>query len=286
MFNPIILYEFGKTRKQFVSTWKTDNTSAGSSTTTQVKLPLVSNGTYNMRVDWGDGTSNIITVWNAAATTHTYSIAGTYTIKISGTCNGWSFSLTGDRLKILTITEWGVLKLTNYVSHFSGCANLTLTTVKDIIDLSLCTSMFQTFYSCTSITTINRISEWNVSSITSMQLTFFSCTLFNQNIGSWNTALVTNMSYMFYNATAFNQNIGSWNISNVTSFTSFLLSKTPATFSIANLDAIYNGWSALPSVKPSIVITFGTAKYTAASTAGRAILTGAPNNWAITDGGL
>ena len=91
---------------------------------------------------------------------------------------------------------------------------------------------------------------------------------------------------MFCLATAFNQNIGSWNISNVTSFTSFLLSKTPATFSIANLDAIYNGWSALPSVKPSIVITFGTAKYTAASTAGRAILTGAPNNWAITDGGL
>ena len=31
---------------------------------------------------------------------------------------------------------------------------------------------------------------------------------------------------------------------------------------------------------------FGTAKYTAGSSAGRAILTGAPNNWNVIDGGL
>ena len=40
----------------FISTWKTDNTSYGSSTATQVKLPLISSGSYNFTVDWGDGT--------------------------------------------------------------------------------------------------------------------------------------------------------------------------------------------------------------------------------------
>jgi hypothetical protein len=64
-----------------------------------------------------------------------------------------------------------------------------------------------------------------------------------------------------------------------------MLEKTAANYSSANLDAIYNGWSLL-TLSPNEVITFGTVKYTAAGVAGRAILTGAPNNWTITDGGI
>jgi hypothetical protein len=90
---------------------------------------------------------------------------------------------------------------------------------------------------------------------------------------------------MFSSATAFNQNIGTWNPSKVTSFTNFMAGKTPATFSSANLNAIYNGWSAR-SLRPSLTITFGTAKYTAAGTSGRLALTSSPNSWTITDGGL
>ena len=37
----------------FYSTWNTSNTSTGSSTATQIKLPLISTGTYNFVVDWG-----------------------------------------------------------------------------------------------------------------------------------------------------------------------------------------------------------------------------------------
>ena len=89
---------------------------------------------------------------------------------------------------------------------------------------------------------------------------------------------------MFNNATAFNQNIGTWNVENVTTFTDFMTGKTPATFSTTNLNAIYNGWST-QAVQPGLVITFGTAKYTAAATAGRLVLTGTAL-WTITDGGL
>lgn len=367
MFNPILHYEFGKQRTAFVSTWKTDNLSTGSSTNTQVKLPLNINGIYNFRVDWGDGNSDTITVWNQAQTTHTYSATGTYTIRITGTCKGWSFNNTGDRLKILNVSQWGKLILGNLSlvsGYFHGCANLNLSSVTDVLDFTGVTTLMDAFNGCTTLTTINRSNEWNISTINSLARTFASCTNFNgniiswitsavtslnntflncvnfnQNLGSWITSAVTNMSNtfqgasifnnggsdsiknwitssvtamaftfnnasafnqpllwdvslvttmqsMFNGATAFNQNIGAWLIGNVSIFTSFMASKTPATFSTANLDAIYNGWSALPSVKPNISINFGTAKYTAASSAGRAILTGAPNNWSITDGGI
>jgi hypothetical protein len=67
-------------------------------------------------------------------------------------------------------------------------------------------------------------------------------------------------------------------------FNFFMEGKNPTTLSATNLNAIYNGWSLL-TLQPNIAITFGTAKYTAAGQAGRNILTGAPNNWTITDGG-
>ena len=64
-----------------------------------------------------------------------------------------------------------------------------------------------------------------------------------------------------------------------------MIGKTPLTFSTTNLDAIYNGWSSLPSVQSGVSITFYTAKYTSASSVGRAILTGT-YGWTIIDGGI
>ena len=93
------------------------------------------------------------------------------------------------------------------------------------------------------------------------------------------------MNNMFSGTSAFNQPIGNWNVSKVTNFTSFMLNKTPATFSSTNLDAIYNGWI-VNGVKPNITISFGTAKYTSAGTTGKNILLAAPNNWIIQDGGI
>jgi hypothetical protein len=68
-------------------------------------------------------------------------------------------------------------------------------------------------------------------------------------------------------------------------FPQFMDFKTDANFSTTNLNAIYNGWSSR-SVQPNLEIGFGSAKYTSAGQAGRNILTGAPNNWTITDGGV
>jgi surface protein len=131
------------------------------------------------------------------------------------------------------------------------------------------------------------ISGWtiNTSSSVSMYI-MFGFGAFNQPIGSWNVSKVTSMSEMFRSAFSFNQNIGSWNVSGVTDFSNFMQSKTFSDYSTTNLNAIYNGWSTLPSLQPSININFGTIKYTAGGSAGKAILQGPPNNWSISDGGI
>ena len=126
------------------------------------------------------------------------------------------------------------------------------------------------------------ISSWNVGGVRNMSAMFYYNTVFNQNIGVWNVSGVTNMSFMFDGATAFDQNIGNWSIGTVSNFTNFMSTKTDLTFSAANLDAIYNGWSG-QNVQPNITISFGTAKYTAAGAAGRELLVS--KGWTITDGG-
>jgi surface protein len=93
------------------------------------------------------------------------------------------------------------------------------------------------------------------------------------------------MREMFNGNTGFNQNIGGWNVSNVTNFLNFMASRSPANYSAANLNAIYNGWSSRP-VQPNLNITFGSIKYTAEAQVGKNILDFAPNNWTIVDGGI
>ena len=45
----------------FISVWNTTLTSSGSSSSNQVKLPLIFSGTYNFLIKWGDGNQDTIT---------------------------------------------------------------------------------------------------------------------------------------------------------------------------------------------------------------------------------
>jgi hypothetical protein len=80
------------------------------------------------------------------------------------------------------------------------------------------------------------------------------------------------MGFMFQFNSSFNQPIGSWNVSSVVTYTLFMDGKSPANYSTANLDAIYNGWIA-NELSPAETISFGTIKYTAAGAEGKALLT-------------
>ena len=54
------------------------------------------------------------------------------------------------------------------------------------------------FYSCTSLTTINGISEWDTSNVTDMEAMFFNCTSLTElDLSTLDTSNVTDMHDMF-----------------------------------------------------------------------------------------
>ena len=178
---------------------------------------------------------------------------------------------------INNINSWDTSSITTMNSMFNSCTafNQALS-----FDTSAVESMNSMFFNATNF---NSALNLNTSAVLNMGSMFEGCTAFNQAL-SFDTSAVEAMNRMFKDAPAFNQNIGTWNVANVLDFNGFMTGKTDATFSTTNLNAIYNGWST-QAVQPSLDIDFGTAKYTAAATAGRLVLTGTAL-WTITDGGL
>jgi surface protein len=212
------------------------------------------------------------------------------------------FSECTSLTSVNNINSWDTSAITNMGGMFYSCTSFNQALSFDTSAVTNMEGMFR------DATAFNQSLSFNTSAVTIMGLMFYGCTAFNQplnfdtsavefmnrmfrdatafnqNISSWNTGAVTDMEGMFAGATAFDQNIGTWNVANVQTFYGFMFGKTDATFSTTNLNAIYNGWST-QAVQSSLDIDFGTAKYTAAATAGRLFLTGTAL-WTITDGGL
>lgn len=169
--------------QNFTSTWTTLNVSSGSSPLDSIRLPLVSGGTYNFTVDWGDGIVDYIYYYGQPESTHVYSSPGTYVIKINGTINGWSFNNSGDKLKILNISQFGFLQLGTTGGAFNGCSNLTIS-AEDALNLTDSTSFTSAFRGTSSLTGIPSVSSWDVSRIETMN-SMFRGSSFDQDISSW-----------------------------------------------------------------------------------------------------
>jgi surface protein len=164
---------FAQTKQKIPMILSVDTTklSTGSTAADHFKLPLTATGTYNFVVDWGDGNTDTITVWNDAAVDHTYAASGIKTVTIRGVCTEWSFNNTGDRLKLLNVLQWG-----NTVStalDFYGCANLTA------------------------------ISATDSPASLSLSNLFRGCTGLNVDLSGLNVSKVLNLSNMFNGATNF-----------------------------------------------------------------------------------
>ena len=88
--------------------------------------PLVdaSGLTPSLYINWGDGnTSGLITSSTSPERIHTYSVAGTYTITISGFMPGFRVDNSSSRTLITELVQWGTVGLRTI--NFYGCSNLT-----------------------------------------------------------------------------------------------------------------------------------------------------------------
>ncbi len=139
---PYLKNPMGMKSRAFITRWSVSDSET-------IYLPLVSGGTYNMYVDWGDGSNSAITDYSS--NTHTYTNAGTYDIKITGTCSLWNFnSVQTSKGKITAVLNWGDVGITSMNNAFNGCTNLaSLAPYAPNV-----ASYASAFYNCPALTTI------------------------------------------------------------------------------------------------------------------------------------
>ena len=229
----------------YQATWDTTRTTVGSTTSTQLALPLlpaISSSLYNFIVTWGDGTSSSISSSLQPEVTHSYASSGTYTTKMWGTIRGWRYNGTGDRNKLQSVDKWGGLKFIpnhNFAGNFRGCNSASFSNVVGVPDLRYTNTLNGCFAENWNLTTVNNLESWDISGINNIYATFYDCINFDQNVGSWNVSNVTNMGFLFGSnqvLRAFPSNkgkftnggspsIGNWNVSRVTDMTSMFFNQ-------------------------------------------------------------
>lgn len=171
-----------------------------------VLIPLKSG--VNVDVDWGDGSVESFTTDDP---THTYAVAGTYTVRVSGsalTLGGTSSPSADWTGTVTAVRSFGDVGFTSFDNAFRDVtANVAMPTVIP----STVTNMSGMFLG----SSFNQdIGAWDVSSVQDMEAMFLNANAFNQDVGAWNVGIVGNMKRMFRNS-SFNQDIGAWDVSSV-----------------------------------------------------------------------
>ena len=264
----------------FVTTWAV---TAGQTLTIPTNSAA---GSYDYAVYWGDDTA--ASKAQSGNASHTYTNAGNYTVTISGDFPqlnlGGGGSNAAARTSFRSVEQWGDQVWGSMANSFSGVSNFGFAPTAGQPNLALGTSMQSMFQGATFNSPIG---HWDVSNVTNMANMFQNSRSFNQDLSDWDVSGVTDLNRMFNGATAFDQNLGAWDVSSATTLTAMF---NAVTLSTTNYDSLLAGWSEIDSdespLQPDISFGFGPGNSKYCNTAARAILTGAPNNWTITDGGL
>ncbi|WP_065188567.1 BspA family leucine-rich repeat surface protein [Shewanella woodyi] len=239
----LILYLFplaclAATTDDFVFTIKSNNT--GTSSDVQFTLPTTGSG-YNYNIDCNDDGTDEATAQTADYTCDYTSLggAGTYTVRVednSGASTGFPriyFNQTGDKLKLLTIEQWGTGKWTSMEKSFSGALNLTVPAT-DVPDLSGVTSTINMFWD--AVLANPDVSSWDVSNVVSMNNMFLSAYAATPDVSNWDVSNVENMSATFSNATSANPDVSNWNVSKVVYMNSMFFNAESASPDVSSWD--------------------------------------------------
>ena len=164
-------------------------------TDTSTPFDVRQNGTSNINIDWGDGSSETS---NATSVTHTYSSNGIYKIKLNTTLGStfyrpnFSNVSSASRNQVIKI-EAGRYVANSLDSSFRGCTNL-VEIIAPAISFSSVDNFRRTFRDCSSLKVFPLVQTknisnfdnawWGCSSLTAFpKLDFTKSTKFN---GAWN----------------------------------------------------------------------------------------------------
>jgi len=185
----------------FISTW---DTTLGGGNTSGIELPLVSDGNYNFYVNWGDGTTDIITSWDQAEKVHQYNNTGIYNVKIAGTIEGLTFIIGSNGDKIIGIDKADNLFLNNNRSFYS-CSNLVY-----VAPMNFNQDSTNCFQNCSKLQ--YGLANADVSNVTDMNSFFEYAIDYSEDISNWDVSNVTDMAQMFYGVTG-NFSFSGWDVS-------------------------------------------------------------------------
>ena len=201
-------------------------------------IPCHNWGTFNATIDWGDGSSSTVTTYNTNNLSHTYASAGDHAISVSGTFPNIYFNDTGDKTKVISVTNLGQVGWQTFKHAFYGCGNMTSFT-SGVADTSNVTDMSIMLASCYNITSID-LSGFNTSSATNMVAMFRSVgqqapSNFSIDVSSFDTSNVTTMKQMFQGTLKLiSLDLSNFDTSNVTDF-SYMFTQGPG-FASSALD--------------------------------------------------
>lgn len=173
-----------KYMKAFTSYWDTRRVKFGSSSSTQIKIPIVYKGVYDAVVLWGDGEKTKLT--NYQELVHNYEKPGIYKIIITGDIEGLSFRYSQENEKILLITSWGGLTITENIGMFSNCTNLDIIAL-DKPQFKNVTSFNSYFYNCKNLKRVPNLETWSWKEVTDISYMFFNCPRLVEDLSFVNT---------------------------------------------------------------------------------------------------
>ena len=170
---------------------------------TNIELAIQANSTWfsagqEVAIYWGDGSAKetvSATSGQSGYIRHTYTAAGTYTIKISGSMKMYGRSdfvnIAGETL-LTRVDSFGKLGITSFAFAFYYCTGLA-SVPKTLPDSVKNTSYM--FAYCSGAAFNPDVSKWNVSNVTNMEAMFGDCygAAFNPDVSNWDVSKVTNM---------------------------------------------------------------------------------------------
>jgi surface protein len=214
--------------KVFETVWTVPNPNM------EIRFPGGSGTDCNYTIDWGDKSEPESFTECAEIRKHTYVEQGDYSIKVTGTINGWRcminypktagaydslcavyiFSEEGASepgVYLVKVNSFGPVMLED--AAFAGANVLSTISTIDIPNGQMTNADYM-FYDVLELN--DSISLWDTSNIKSMKHTFANALEFNQPLNGWDTSNVTDMGSMFDDAYSFNQPLDNWDTSNVT----------------------------------------------------------------------
>jgi peptidoglycan/xylan/chitin deacetylase (PgdA/CDA1 family) len=252
-----------------------DTTKAGSADTHFV-LPVTAKSASSYFVDWGEGGAEeeFTTTGNKD---HTYASSGTYQVRVRGGLTAIAFNFAGDKLKLMSIDNWGDIVWSTMANFCFGCANMEAE-YNDIPNTSAVQRFEYMFSNCSKF---NGDIEFDTSEGTVFLQMLGYCPVFNKPVNI-DTTKAQHMGAMFNSCDKFNQDISSFDVHLVANCTDIL--KNCYDYSTINYDALLISWAG-QAVQSGVTLTvYATYTPGGAAEAARTYLTGT-KGWTISDRG-